>query len=144
MANKSCPRWRGWATACAVIAFLPHYAYAGEGAKYYHAPASEVMLLPRYCWAQYVGSIPDTPEYTISRDLCGVGTNHLCDGYLQVRRARKKWSDAAERNGELHGARGSFEYTLTAIKDFPNCPIRSDTEKALAEVTRLMQTVGAR
>src|SRR5208283_107273 len=96
-------------------------AIAGELAKVYHAPASEVMTLPRYCWAQYMLEIPDTPEFTISRDLCGVGTNHMCDGFLQVRRAKKQWSDAAERNGLLYGAKGSFEYTLTAIRDFPNC-----------------------
>ena len=28
-------------------------AIAGELAKVYHAPASDVMTLPRYCWAQY-------------------------------------------------------------------------------------------
>jgi hypothetical protein len=113
-------------------------AIAGELAKVYHAPASDVMTLPRYCWAQYRLEIPDTPEFTISRDLCGVGTNHMCDGLLQVSRAKKQWSDAAARNGLLHDARGSFQYTLTAIRDYPNCPIRGDAEKGLADVNQLM------
>ena len=115
-----------------------HLAFAGEMAKAYHAPASDVMVLPQYCWAQYILDVPDTPPYIISKDLCGIGTNHLCDGYIQVRRAKKKWSDAAYRGGELWGAKGSFEYTLTAIKNFPNCPIRGDAEKALAEVKELL------
>jgi len=114
---------------------------AGELAKVYHAPASEVMTLPRYCWAQYLLQIPDTPEFTIPRDLCGVGTNHMCDGYLQVQRAKKQWSDAAQRNGLLYAAKGSFEYTLTAIRDYPNCPIRGDAEKGLADVKQLMSMV---
>lgn len=126
-------------TCFALFTLLIRSTMAGELAKNYHAPASDVMTLPHYCWAQYMLSIPDTPEFTIPKDLCGIGTNHMCSGLLQVHQAKMKWRDADKRGFLLTGARGDFQYTLTAIRDYPNCPIRGDAEKAMADANQLLQ-----
>ena len=45
----------------------------------YKAPTNEVMLLPRFCWGQYLPGV-DGPPYTI--EGCGVWMNHYCPGLL--------------------------------------------------------------
>ena len=104
-------------------------------AKYKAAPG-EVAQLPQFCWAQYVDDV-EGPQYSISPRLCGVGMNHYCPGLVDLIRARKALGDQQQlkaRLGHLRSARTNATYTLRAMQDYPNCPIRQHVERTSAEI----------
>lgn len=105
----------------------------------YKAPANEVLLLPRFCWGQYLEGV-DGPEYEI-RD-CGVYMNHYCDGLLELNRARKPSTKSGERLQHLKHAGENTLYTLNGMKDYPACMIRQHAETTLQEVNTMMKVYG--
>lgn len=130
---------------------LPGFAPGPAGAakaKYTAAP-SEVAQLPQFCWSQYVDDA-EGPQYSISPRLCGVGMNHYCPGLVDLIRARRSFGDRKklrDRLGHLNSALTNTTYTLRAMQNYPNCPIRSQVEATDAEVRvmrksteRLLQT----
>lgn len=90
----------------------------------YKAPLENVMLLPQYCWGQYDAQF-QAPQYFISRSLCGVGMNHYCPGLLEYQKAMAETSPG-RRFQRLKVVLGDIQYTLSWMKDYPNCPIRGD------------------
>ena len=110
----------------------------GEATKY-KAPASEVLLLPKFCWGQYLEGV-DGPEYEI-RD-CGVLMNHYCDGLLELNRARRPSTKAGERLQHLKHAGENTVYTLNGMKDYPSCMIRQHAETTLQDINTMMKVYG--
>ena len=106
----------------------------------YKAPASEVVLLPRFCWAQYMEKV-DGPKYEIPRSSCGVYMNHYCPALLEVIRANKSFGDPGVRKQHLIVARKETIYTLNGMKDFPSCPIRGHAETTLREVETSLKSM---
>ena len=135
--------WTALTLCVGLMAITAKGSFAAERQSPYFntVPAMEILVLPRYCWAQYLQRIPATPEYTISRELCGVGTNHMCEGLIDLNRVIKS-HDLATRGLYLNGARRQFLYTLKAIENYPSCPIRADAEKGLREVEQLSNVPG--
>ena len=87
-----------------------HLGFA-EATKY-KAPASEVALLPRFCWGQYMENV-DGPEFEIRG--CGVYMNHYCDGLLELGRAHKVTTKRGERMQLL--TRAKAEYLVHVERD---------------------------
>ncbi len=113
-----------------LIAGLPVAAVAQ--AKY-KAAANEVVLLPRFCFAQYLDGAKG-PEYEIPVSSCGVYMNHYCPALLEVIRANRSFGKPGLRKHHLTVARKETLYTLRGMKDFPACPIREHAESTLRQV----------
>jgi len=130
---KSITRCRALAAACAIL-----FAASAAAVKY-QAPASEVAQLPQFCWAQYMEGV-EGPEYSIPAKECGVGMNHYCPGLISLIEAKHAvGSKARDRPGRLNSARKDVLYTLNAMTNYPNCPIREHAEATLKEVEMLQK-----
>ena len=105
----------------------------------YSAPASEVALLPRFCWAQYMEGV-DGPEYDIQG--CGVLTNHYCDGLRELAKAQKTFGNKGARIQHLQRAKANTLYTLNGIAPYPSCAIRSHVETTLKNVNEQLRAYG--
>lgn len=106
----------------------------------YKAAPSEVVLLPRFCWAQYMEKV-EGPQYEIPRSTCGVYTNHYCPALIELIRANKSFGNPGLRKQHLVVARRETLYTLNGIKSFPSCPIRGHVESTLREVETSLQSM---
>ena len=110
-------------------------------AGHYSAPASEVALLPQFCWWLYMDNVSG-PQYTIHD--CGPMMNHYCDGLLELQRANKALGvkKRGERLQHLQRAKTNTIYTLNGMKGFPNCHIRQHAETTLKQVNALLNAYG--
>jgi hypothetical protein len=97
----------------------------------YSAPASELMLVPQFCWGQYNSSQFKGPQFHIHD--CGPGMNHYCGALLGYNRAMKMASRGAKES-ELRAVLDGVEYTLRWMKKWPACPIRSHVENTYNKV----------
>jgi len=126
-----------------VAVFSVLLAYPADATKY-HAPSDEVVLLPQFCWAQYMDNV-EGPEYSISSTLCGVGMNHYCPALIELIEAKRSvGTKARNRAGHLNVAHKEVLYTLNAMRDYPSCPIRGHAESSLREVEMLQKTMPRR
>ena len=126
-----------------VSVFSVLLAWSASATKY-KAPANEVVLLPQFCWAQYMDNV-EGPEYSISSTLCGVGMNHYCPALIELIEAKRSvGTKAKDRAGHLNVARKEVLYTLNAMRDYPSCPIRSHAESTLQEVEMLQKAMPRR
>jgi hypothetical protein len=119
-------------TALALLFSLVAAAGMAQATKY-KAPASEVVQLPKFCWAQYMVGV-EGPQYEIPRSSCGVYMNHYCPALLEVIRANKSFDNLGARRQHLLVARRETIYTLNGMKEFPACPIRTHAETTLRQV----------
>lgn len=121
----------------AIVSLISVLLACSASATKYKAPAVEVVLLPQFCWAQYMENV-EGPEYSISG--CGVGMNHYCPALIELIEAKRSvGAKAKERAGHLAVAHDGVLYTLKAMKDYPDCPIRSHVESTLREVESLQK-----
>jgi len=97
----------------------------------YKPTASEAVLLPKFCWHQFMGDKFSGPGYYIPPESCGWVTNHYCPGLVDLNRANRAIGDERKRRLDLLRARENTLYTLKGIKDFPHCPIRVHAETTL-------------
>lgn len=118
-------------------------AVLGQSRKSIGATSSEVMQLPKFCWAQMEvpGSIG--PGYTIPRAECGDWTNHYCGGLVQLNRFKAS-ANKSQNLSRLGLADNDIRYTERGIKDFPRCPIRDHVTASRAEVNTLMRLYGGK
>jgi len=94
-----------------------------DGPLYDRAPPDELIRLPKYCWGQYNPKFK-SPRYNIDRNICGVRTNHFCQGILRFNRSQNPLASATERRQYLALAIKNFDYTMDGIKPYPKCNIR--------------------
>lgn len=100
----------------------PYFNYSDN--LYDSAPMQEVMVLPKFCWGIYNKKMT-APQYQInSSGQCGPGMNHYCQGLLNYNRSQHPMATKSERAGYLERAIQNIDYTATAIKSYPACPIR--------------------
>lgn len=116
--------------ACATILVGPS-AFAGTGITDRHAPVTQVMLLPRFCWGQYLGY--RQPQYNIPHSSCGAGMNHYCQGLIFLNMGERTFDNPGKKQALYQRAKRSFVYTLRWMKEFPYCPIRADVEASLRQ-----------
>jgi hypothetical protein len=115
-----------------VLAFLVLLPATGEAGRR-NARAGEVLLLPRFCWAQFNDAFKNQgPQFRITR--CGVGMNHYCPALLELNRSYSPSLSKGQKIQRLTVARRGTEYTLHWMKNYPDCPIRAHVEKTLREV----------
>ena len=103
------------------------------------APADEVVLLPQFCWAQYMPGI-EGPQYSING--CGVWMNHYCPGLLELIRARKPNTTRGQKIQHLKVAKSATEYTLMHMEDHPVCSIRKQAQETLQQINMLLRLYG--
>lgn len=117
---------------CALLGMTPGWAIA-QASK---VPVSEVLLLPKFCWSQYMSNVKG-PQYSISKSRCGVGMNHYCPALIQLNRAMK--STGSKRRQHLVVAKRGIQYTLEWMKPYPSCPIRAQVEASSREVDSMLR-----
>lgn len=98
------------------------------------ASPAQVLLLPKFCWSQYISDAKGR-EYSIPRNLCGVGMNHYCPALIALGLGLK--SHGAKRRQYLAVAIRGIKYTLRWMKPYRNCPIRAQVEASLREAESL-------
>lgn len=123
--------------AIAALGIMLHASFVL--ATKYKAPANEVLLLPRFCWSQYLVGV-DGPAYSI--EGCGVWMNHYCEGLLMFNRARKPNAKLGERIQNLTRAKEDTLYTLEHMTDYPACMIRQHAETTLKEINAMLRVYG--
>ena len=111
----------------------PSLLYASESGQ---PSASEILLLPRWCWGQYNAAIKDTGVGD-----CGPGMNHYCPALLEFNRSYSS-REQFRRVHHLKVALSGVEYTLGWMKDYPNCSIRGDVLKTYTRVRSAFVGVG--
>ena len=98
-------------------------ALAGQpGYRQGKATASEVLMLPRFCWWEYNAAYKDTQ---LEIRNCGPGMNHYCSALVKFSRA-ERMSDRFKRIDTLNSVLRDVEYTLGWMKDYPGCSIRQN------------------
>lgn len=120
--------------ACATVFVGAGAAAARENSAFFtdrHAPITEVMLLPRFCWGQYLGY--RQPQYNIPRRSCGVFMNHYCPGLILLNMSERTFGNPGKKRSLLVRAKRNFEYTLRGMKKYPYCPLRGSAEASLRQ-----------
>jgi hypothetical protein len=107
----------------------------------YKAAASEIALLPKFCYGQYVDGVSG-PEYYLPSDSCGPGMNHYCPALVAFIRAKRSSGGSRERMKQLSIARTDVIYTLKWMEPYPACQIRSHVEATLKEIDFQMKIYG--
>ncbi|HKK13220.1 MAG TPA: hypothetical protein VKA14_01025 [Gammaproteobacteria bacterium] len=102
------------------------------------APASEVMMLPKYCWGQYLGY--KGSQFHIPKRTCGVFMNHYCQALIYKNRAEMSIHPHKKRSN-LGRARHILRGNLKQMKKHPNCPLRSAVQTNLRSVEMQLQTL---
>ena len=95
------------------------------------APLIYALKLPQYCQGQYFGR--KEPQYQLPRELCGVGTNHFCEGLIRLYKARAT-TDRAKKAEHYRSAKRPVEYTKRWIADHPRCPLHPTVNQVLNEI----------
>lgn len=104
--------------------------YAGA----YKAPPSEVLVLPRYCWGQYMKDLRG-PQYWMLG--CGPAMNHYCPALIEMHQGMKSFG--SRRRPLLLLAKRGILYTIRSMAKYPRCRIRADVENSLTEVNTLLR-----
>lgn len=100
--------------------------------------ASEVLLLPGFCWGKYNPAIKNTGK---GINNCGPGMNHYCSAVLEFNRsysARERFRRVQHLEVALRGV----EYTLGWMKNYPYCSIRQDVLQTYTRVRSAFSGVG--
>lgn len=117
--------------ACVALTMMPSTAPA----VCYQAPRTEVVLLPKFCWAQYCVPNARGPQYSITG--CGGFMNHYCPALIDLHLGTR--SIGSGRRQHLLVAKEGILYTLRGMKRYPRCPIRAQVEASLREVETLLR-----
>lgn len=117
----------------------PSLLFASEaGYRQGKASASEVLMLPRFCWWEYNPAFKDTAKEI---NNCGPGMNHYCQAVLEFNRLYST-RESFRRVQHLKVALRGVEYTLGWMKDYPNCTIRQDVQQTYMRVRSAFAGVG--
>ena len=117
-----------------VFFLLPLGGRAQSDLEGWHPSRTEVMLLPKFCWGQFLGGKFKGPQYTLPRDTCQEW-NHYCPGLVALGRANRSF-DNKKKRAYLTGAQGQFRYTVGHLKKYPRCPIRGEAMRIYKLIER--------
>lgn len=122
------------ATVCALAAASVMLMSGVAGAAPYSvAPVSEYTLLPKFCWGHFNDDLKGEQYYIPG---CGVGTNHYCDGLLDLQRA-KKTKNVHQKKPMLARAKRDTLYTIGWLERegvMGSCPISPHVKQTLQEI----------
>lgn len=121
----------------AMLCFLPLDALA------YDAPPDIIATLPRFCWAQYIPSAKDNPEFMIPDSECGAFSNHFCPGLVHMALAERA-KEPRKKEVEYNMARADMEYTLHFSADFPECRLRPLAQRNLFRIKSEIEMIKLR
>jgi hypothetical protein len=99
------------ATSLIFLLFL--IATSAKEGLAYEATATELVMLPKYCWAQYIPKLSNRPKFSIG-NACGVGMNHYCPSLQGLMRA-EKMPHGFRKLDQLKAALNEIKYTLDYI-----------------------------
>lgn len=116
----------------------PALVLAQPGYRQGQASASEVLMLPRFCWWEYNAAFKDT---ALEIQGCGVGMNHYCSALVEFNRAQSTL-DRFKKTYKLEAVLRGVEYTLGWMKEYPNCSIRQHVEQTYVRVRAAFLSVG--
>jgi hypothetical protein len=131
---------RSFLAALAVLTLVPMIDCARATTpnlpSYWEPKETELVSVPRYCWAQLspAGRKSGLPT---AMDLCGTGMNHLCPGLIGINRAANPTYDRAYRRGILKQARIEIDYTKARMQS--TCPLLPDLQAAEIRIRTLEQ-----
>jgi hypothetical protein len=121
------------AILAAAAAALAGIAGAAPYYEYLHAPVTEYMQLPKFCWGQFNDGLKDA-QFSIQG--CGDGANHYCEGLLNLQRAKKSKS-IDQKYMLLANAKHNTEYTLGWLQRqqvIGTCSITAHVEQTKREI----------
>lgn len=131
MSKRAISKYLPW-IACVALAMISGPA----SAVCYRAPAAEVLLLPKLCWAQYCVRGAQGPQYRFPPG-CGYSMNHYCPALISLQQGMT--SSGGTRLQDLQVAKEGILYTLNHIKRrHPGCVIRAQVESSLTEVNTFL------
>jgi hypothetical protein len=136
LASMAIPRHPLFAGAALVATAFSSFSAHGQQ----YPTALELAQMPKFCYAQFPGTNATGDEYKIQG--CGPAANHYCYGLMQIIRAKSPTANKPERLTLLKLAMGNIQYTETAIKDYPTCPIREHVAASKAQVLNLQRIYG--
>jgi len=116
-----------------VCIVLPPRARAQNDQDGWHPTAIEAMMLPKFCWGQFMKNRFRGPEFRIQN--CGPGMNHYCPALVALNRANRSF-DSRTKRGYLQGARAQALYTVKAMEKYPYCPIRGQVDRTYQQIER--------
>ena len=97
----------------------------------YNPPVREAVLVPKFCWHQFMGDKFSGPQFEIPKATCGAFTNHYCYALIDLNEANRSIGNEAKKRAALLRAKENTLYTLRGIRGFPHCPIRRRAETTL-------------
>ncbi len=100
---------------------------------YSHAPVTQYMQLPTFCWGQYNDQLQGEQYWFRG---CGVGANHYCEGLLNLQLS-KKTKNMDQKKVMLAKAKQDTVYTLTWLKREQTMGTCSITEHVLATMREI-------
>jgi hypothetical protein len=101
----------------------------------------ETMLLPQYCWGQFNPQFQGggMQAYNLPpREVCGERMNHFCPALVSLARAKK---DQRMRGYWIGVANDHIEYTLSALREVPRCPLSAEIERYAIEIKSMRGSV---
>ena len=121
---------------CLLLTFVPMGVSAGHPRLDGLDPTvTEVTLLPKFCWGQFLKDKFKGPRFHIPVQTCGVYTNHYCPALISLARANRSLEDRLKR-GYLRFAEDGVAYTLRNTRKYPHCPIRAEAMRMYRLIKR--------
>jgi hypothetical protein len=117
--------------------------FSSKDAATSQAPPEIVATLPRFCWAQYIPTAKDNPEYMIPDSECGAFSNHFCPGLVHMAFAEKA-KELRKKEVEFNMARADMEYTLNFSEEFPECRLRPIAQRNLIRIRSELELIKIR
>ena len=119
--------------ACLSLAALFHPRWALADGTEFRPTASEIMLLPQFCWGQFNPAFKGKgAQYDISQfPNCGVGTNHYCPGLVAINRANR---DYKRRGYWIRVAEDQIGYTIRSLSKHPQCALNPHVEQTASRL----------
>jgi hypothetical protein len=119
--------------ACLLLATLFHPRWAFADGTEFRPTASEIMLLPQFCWGQFNPAFKGKgAQYDISQfPNCGVGTNHYCPGLVAINRANR---DYKRRGYWIRVAEDQIGYTVRSLSKHPQCALNPHVEQTASRL----------
>ena len=113
-------------------ALLPVRGALADGTEF-RPTASEIMLLPQFCWGQFNPEFKGKgAQYDISQfPNCGLGTNHYCPGLVAINRANR---DYKRRGYWISVAEGQIAYTVRSLGKYPQCGLKPHVEQTASRL----------
>jgi hypothetical protein len=100
---------------------------------YSHAPVTEYIRLPKFCWGQFNDKLQGQEFWFYG---CGVGANHYCEGLLNLENS-KRIKNMDQKKVMLQKAKQDTAYTLGWLERqqvMGSCSITAHVQATMKEI----------